>query len=246
MNRQKIIFILKSRGYSYRKIGEVMGITKQRTYQIYQDYLVKNAAIIDRTCDICGTVSNSVHTTEDGLKLCWDCQKLLERARKEKYQKGKTKIPILLDQRKIRFAVSNKSSFFSKAHRISLPCISITFLSASLWALRYCFLSSLSFCCNSSLVLIVYLFPQDSRVLWLPYTLSEYTMTVGLLRFTENFFSSLRKRVFSRQRLSLRATAPELVVTLWGGAEARKPPFSFSFKAYLTLMKLGYPRLALN
>ena len=65
MDRKEIIQNLKNRRYSYRQIGDYLGISRQRVHQIFQqkngkgfrDSLRELARIRDNhTCQICGKV----------------------------------------------------------------------------------------------------------------------------------------------------------------------------------------------
>lgn len=90
MNRREIIFELYHKKYSYREIGEIIGISRQRVHQIIKDYVKDNYKSkkllikISRGCAICGQEAIEVHHKDHNprnaniknlIPLCRRCHK---------------------------------------------------------------------------------------------------------------------------------------------------------------------------
>lgn len=82
-DKRELIFQLKKR-YTFREIGELLGFSKQYTFQLYWEYRQKVGD--NKICDVCEEEKDSVTWQEDKVKVCHDCWKEIKKARRRKYK----------------------------------------------------------------------------------------------------------------------------------------------------------------
>jgi hypothetical protein len=85
MKRSEIIYQPK-KSYTFKHIGELLGITKQRVYQIYWLHYDKIKEEDNKICDLCEKVKKDVGWREE-TKLCKDCYEEVKKAKKIRGQR---------------------------------------------------------------------------------------------------------------------------------------------------------------
>jgi len=84
-NKKEIIFQLK-KNYSFQQIGDILGFSKQYACQLYWKHWQEIKAVDDKTCDLCGEVSDKVERQENKVKVCPDCWKEIKKVRRKKWK----------------------------------------------------------------------------------------------------------------------------------------------------------------
>ncbi len=87
MDRKKFIYKLRSNGYTYRRIGELLNISKQYVYILYSTWERWHEDYLDKICALCNEHKKNV-TKHHKIPFCPKCWKIAKEVKNRKYERG--------------------------------------------------------------------------------------------------------------------------------------------------------------